>query len=380
MRYLITLVCATFLSLSAYSIEVEVWLYSDTDWNSGMLKIDEGRYTILGDNQVIAVVDASISSDLIYFSQNKSKLKVNYQGKSLGNFDRVFFKKMSDHGTLRTRVNEDERIYPDELAVQMFDDRPFMVNKVGLEKYVSGVVESESGHITDLEYLKAHAIIARTYVVKQMSRFTGNPYDLCDSPQCQAYRSVAFGKNGYAIYKAVFSTQGMILTDKKGNPITAAFHANSGGFTANSEDVWSSELSYLRARKDTFSLRGPSATWEKEIDKNTWINYIASQAPKLKTDTSLQELVCNFTNPDRNPKINVGGEMIEFKDLRREFKLRSAYFDVFEKGNQVVLKGRGYGHGVGLSQDGARYMAQLGYNFRDILSFYYKGVDLESLD
>ena len=144
--------------------------------------------------------------------------------------------------------------------------------------------------------------------------------------------------------------------------------------------MWSSELSYLRARKDTFSLRGPSATWEKEIDKNTWINYIASQAPKLKTDTSLQELVCNFTNPDRNPKINVGGEMIEFKDLRREFKLRSAYFDVFEKGNQVVLKGRGYGHGVGLSQDGARYMAQLGYNFRDILSFYYKGVDLESLD
>lgn len=363
------------LSLKANN-DVEVWIYSDKNWTDGMVKIEEGRYTLLGDNKVLNVFDVKQSAGLLYFSFVKGKIKLTYEEKKLGSFEQVMLQKISDYGKFRIKVGEDERIYADNLRIQPLDGSPILINTVDLEWYVAGVVESEGGHMEEEEYLKAQAVIARTYVVGQMDRFSGMPYNLCDSQQCQVYKSLAYGKNAYKIFKSIYATKGLILADGKGNPITAAFHANSGGFTTNSEDAWSSELSYLRSIKDTFSLSGPSATWEATIDKEEWINYLAKSSPALKEDSALAVTVMSFMNPDRNPNLNVGGVLVPFKEIRKQFKLRSAYFDLFEKGDKLLLKGRGFGHGVGLSQDGAYRMAKNGYNYDEILSFYYKDVKL----
>ena len=98
----------------------------------------------------------------------------------------------------------------------------------------------------------------------------------------------------------------------------------------------------------------------------------------MANDLSLQKSILNFTQPSRKAYFEYKGRRLKLTKVRRQFNLRSTYFTVSESGNNVVLRGRGYGHGVGLSQDGAIEMSRRGYSYRQILGFYFDGVELEA--
>ena len=145
----------------------------------------------------------------------------------------------------------------------------------------------------------------------------------------------------------------------------------------NSEDVWSKSLYYLRSVKDTFCLKHKDANWQKEIDKNQWKNYLTARLPNTIKEQQ-------YMNLSLNERMKYFPQSkLSFEELRGKFRLRSTYFNIQETANNVLLKGRGFGHGVGLCQIGAMEMAALGYNYSEILHFYYSGVhiiDLSALD
>jgi stage II sporulation protein D len=178
------------------------------------------------------------------------------------------------------------------------------------------------------------------------------------------------------ILRAVDSTKGLVIADNSKHLINAAYFSNCGGYTLNSEDVWSSSLPYLRAVKDTFCLNQLHATWEKHFSQNDWKNYLEKkEAPLVKKDTH-SEKYWDTIPIQKRIYLYDKGYLIPLKDMRLELNLHSTYFSIIKTASEVILKGRGNGHRVGFCQEGAIRMAQLGWNYLQMLQFYYQGIQL----
>lgn len=116
-----------------------------------------------------------------------------------------------------------------------------------------------------------------------------------------------------------------------------------------------------------------NSVWEKKILKNEWIGYFTKNYPWVKEVPDFEKKLITFEQATRKRMII---DSIRITHIRRDFNLKSTFFSVFQEGEYVVLKGKGYGHGVGLSQEGAIKMIRLGYNFEDVIKFYYTDVKI----
>ena len=226
------------------------------------------------------------------------------------------------------------------------------------------------------EYYKLQAILCRTYALSHLRRHEDEGFQLCDQVHCQAYKNKATFAQ---IINLVDETKGLVVVDSDLNLITAAFHSNCGGQTINSEDVWSMRTSYLKSTRDTFCLNQPNACWKKEIPLKDWTNYLL-----LKHKHSIGDsLIYNdsFLIPQEGREIFFKDKdlKIPLKTLRNDWQLKSTYFSIDQKKDSIIILGRGYGHGVGLCQEGAMHMAVLNYSYKDILHFYFKDVHLVDL-
>lgn len=253
-----------------------------------------------------------------------------------------------------------------------------VVSLVSMHHYLIGVIESESGNHQGTEYYKVQAIISRTYALKNINKFRHEGFMMTDLVNCQVYLGKMY--RNPKIEQAVTETSNMILVDDEMDFISAAFYSNSGGQTANSEDVWSKEVSYLRSVSDPFSKGRSTYYWTKTFEKNDFINKLKSYYNYPVEDSIALNAALNWNQSNR-AKYFVDWEYhILLTDFRRDFKLRSTYFSVAIDEGKVLLKGRGFGHGVGLSQQGAMTMCDMGYSYRDVLHFYYTGVHLIDLN
>lgn len=262
--------------------------------------------------------------------------------------------------------------YDDELELLVEAGHIQAINVVDADKYVAGVVEAEIGKENHPELLKCKSVICRTYALGHLYRHKKEGYDLCDNTHCQVYK----GKNrfNFDIYGAVEATKGQILVDATGGPIDAVFHSNCGGLTVNSEDVWNKAVPYLRSVTDTFCRRGKHANWEKAISIDQWTGYLFARSSLPRN------YVCTDSTFARRLYIDCGGTLVSLKQVRNDLGLYSTFFSVENMGDYIMLRGRGFGHGVGLCQEGAIQMAALGYRYQDIINFYYRGVRLKLLD
>jgi stage II sporulation protein D len=169
-------------------------------------------------------------------------------------------------------------------------------------------------------------------------------------------------------------TEGLVLADEDSVLISAAYHANSGGETRGAEEVWLTGKHYLRPVLDPFSLNQPGAKWKKFIPAGDWIRYLQAKGVFVGEllDTSLLEMPVKH----RQDYYLFGQDSLLLSVIRDDYQLRSDFFGVKLEGDQVVLDGRGYGHGVGLSQEGAMEMARKGYRYTAILNYYYHQIKL----
>lgn len=259
------------------------------------------------------------------------------------------------------------------------------INYVNLEEYLYSVLGSEMSSNWPLEALKAQAVVARSYALYQRQRSTNRPYDLGNTTGWQVYKGI--DKEALTTQAAVAATAGQVVT-YKGSIIDAVFHSSSGGHTENSENVWVKPLPYLQGVPD-FDRGTPGFQWAKNFSNEE----LRSRIPGLGKIRTLE--VQRQSPFGRVMSIKVVGEagarVMKGDTLREALGLRSTLFTITpqlasnigtNKATPVLFQvnGRGYGHGLGLSQWGAYNMALKGYNYQQIALYYYKGTALSKAE
>ncbi|GIV27517.1 MAG: hypothetical protein KatS3mg027_1331 [Bacteroidia bacterium] len=272
---------------------------------------------------------------------------------------------------------KNNRVFKGNLTISSENGNLKLINTLDLDDYVCGVVNAEVGKGRHPEFYKAQALLVRTYALSHLYKHLPEGFNLCDQVHCQVYYGTCISS---AIADAVSATHNQVIVDSNLNLIVAAFHSNSGGQTVNSEDIWGTKKDYLRSVKDTFSVGMPSYRWTKKIALKDWMDYLK----KYKYPTDDNEAIAyatQFKQYTRQVYLQYNSIKIPLKNIRDELKLMSTFFDIElnETKDTVVFHGRGFGHGVGLSQEGAMRMAKAGLSYKDIIQFYYQNVMLIDL-
>lgn len=258
------------------------------------------------------------------------------------------------------------------------------INELSLEDYVMGVLAGEIPRNWPLESLKAQAIAARTFAVlkRSQARGAGEPYDLENTALFQMYRGSDLVND--QIQQAVSQTAGEILTyDSK--PIQAFFHSNCGGRTCGAKEVWSQDKPYLQSVPCTFGNNGAHFRWQAEISSADLARKLRAAGWKVSDVVGLKALSRDESNRIRELAVMDGdGAWKRIKGTAFRMAvgpdlIRSTRFDAVLKGTKVLFNGKGWGHGVGLCQEGACGMALKGYNAFEILRHYYQGVLIEKM-
>ena len=265
---------------------------------------------------------------------------------------------------------------------------------IPFEEYVMGVVAGEMPATFEIEALKAQAVAARTYSLSKMIRSGsgGNPdhpsAPVCDDTHCQVYRSpeelreiksAEWMTTGWPkIQEAVESTSGQLMYYQGTLVEQPLFHSSSGGKTENSEDVFVSALPYLRSVDSPYEASAPHQNEQIEIPLSEFKMKVSQANPgkSLGTVDSNSVRILERSAGGRVAAIQIGDLTLKGRELRDLVGLRSANFTVSVIGGTVLFTTEGYGHGVGMSQWGANGMAQAGYDYRDILTHYYTGVEV----
>jgi stage II sporulation protein D len=263
--------------------------------------------------------------------------------------------------------------YRGKVLVVPAEGKVTAINWVDLEAYLYGVVGSEMPASWPLEALKAQAVAARSYALYRRDRTQGDLFDVGGTTAHQVYRGLA--GEAPSVQAAVNATQGQVLT-YGGRVIEAVFHSSSGGHTENSEDVWQRATPYLRGVAD----------YDQEAPVFRWSETFTSQqvAQRITGIGRLQSVATERATP-RGRIVSVrlvgtdGSRTLTGSEFRQALGLRSALVSVTVAGDTIRVDGRGYGHGLGMSQWGARGMAQRGANYQQILTHYYQGTALSSL-
>lgn len=240
--------------------------------------------------------------------------------------------------------------------------------ETSLESYLPGVLSAEAGKGHDLAFYEAQAIVSRTYTIQAQHRHRVEGFHVCDQVHCQVYHGLTTVTD--TMYNAVARTRHQILIDQSGRPITAAFHSNCGGHTQGAEAVWQTSLPYLRCVRDTFCARGAHSHWERTLDGQAWRAWLTAQRGGRVDGPS------SMFPTERAPHLLDSTAAIRAAEARTAFRLPSAFFVAHDTGDTVALVGQGFGHGIGMCQEGAMARAAAGATAWDILNAYYQEVHL----
>ena len=358
------------LSIAYASAQIRVGLHTQNVISSVLVSPVEGRYFLL--NALSDTVYRFRSDDAISLTASGNTIIVRSAYGLNDTLETAYLTGTGNRPSIKTRLNDEKEdgIYFESLQLTARNGQLKLINAVDIERYVSRVVQAEVGYGAADEYYKIQSIICRTYAIRNLERHALDGYDVCDNMHCQVYSGQKNPTN--EVVKATAATAGLVMLSKENDVVLSAFHANCGGQTANSEDVWKESRSYLKSVTDTFCLGSRSARWEKSIPLNEFVDQLG------RSDTSFTES-WKWENSDRQRFFGLNNDSIETAQMRRLFNLRSAFFDVEVKNGTVYLLGKGFGHGVGLCQQGAMKMAESGYTYSHILGYYYKGVSLSPI-
>ncbi len=275
----------------------------------------------------------------------------------------------------------DGQAYRGRLEIQRLNGALAAVNVVELEEYLQGVLKDEIPPGWPPEAAKAVAIAARTYAVYQMQQDPGGFFHLRATTASQVYGG-ATGEDPRSTW-AVQATRGQILTFG-GQPISAFYHACSGGGTEDALDVFGPNFDTVVGVKDHFSLTCPYALWVERLTAQQVERALLRAGFAIGRPLRIQDLLRSRTGRVLRLAVHhsLGTLILEGKRFREALGndlIRSTDFEVRADAGGFTFVGRGWGHGVGLSQWGAKEMADLAYQHREILKYYYPLAEITSL-
>ncbi len=323
--------------------------------------------------------------------------------------------------------------YRGDIILKVQNDGSFgVINHLPLEYYLYGVVPSEMYPLWPIEALKAQAVAARNFAMLNLNKHIKDGYGLCNTQHCQVYKG--FDNEHECTNEAVDKTKGKLLYYKEELAQTY-YHSSSGGHTENSENVWSEAVPYIRGVKDTYGLGSPNDEWLCSLDKAfiesklSANNYnigelldikaldisefgrvtklefkgrsstaifekerirtilgtanIKSTWYEIKTESDI-----NVFQLEENNSIVKRPEGLQLISADSRKTIKSQDKNIYIKGlfetkkysilpSEYIFSGKGWGHGLGLSQYGAKGMAEEGYNYTEILEYYFKGTKVK---
>ncbi|MGE0129685.1 MAG: SpoIID/LytB domain-containing protein [Blastocatellales bacterium] len=260
-----------------------------------------------------------------------------------------------------------------------------VTRELPLEEYLIGVLAAESSVEDEIEALKAQAVVSRVFALKNPGRHAREGYDFCSTTHCQ--RFVFLKTKSASARRAVEETAGVILSDHSRRVVDAYFHAACGGMTANIHTLWGAPApSYLRGVRDDFCVTMPHRRWVQKIPADQLAKALRSEE---RSDVGARISSIAVTKRDATGR----AEMITIEGARRrvirgwDFKIivgrslgwqmiKSSLFEVSRAGDDFVFRGGGFGHGLGLCQEGAHVAARRGMSYRQILNHYFPGTRL----
>jgi stage II sporulation protein D len=355
------------------SAQVKIRMFSNLSPESAVFSVTNGKYEVKAFNGETLFVT---KGEPVIIARFDGKLAVKTRASMGFVCDSVMFLGKTGDDSFSIRISGNagvKQYYSGDL--QCFPDLGtlLLINISNVEKYISGVVKAEGGSGKNLEYFKTQAVIARTYMYKYFNKHLNDRYNLCDNTHCQAFNGVS---TDTLLNRAALESQGQVILSRDSTLIISAFHSNCGGETASAEDVWLTSQPYLKRVVDPYCLSSRNATWEKRISLNDWIKYIRKSGYNGKTD---DPKAFTFLQNSRQAYYKTGTFTIPLIAIRTDMNLRSTFFSVVAEGDSIILKGRGYGHGVGLCQEGAMEMAAKGNNYKQIINFYYSVVIISDI-
>lgn len=262
------------------------------------------------------------------------------------------------------------------------------ISKIGMREYIIGCVAAEMPVLYHTEALKAQAVASYTYAKKiceqnQKSKDSSlKEADITDNPENhQGYinanqRKEKWG-NGFEEYEkkveaAVDSVLGCYLT-YNGETALAVYHSNSAGATQSSKSLWGSEIPYLISVESPGDRLSPDYTSKTAFSESEFKSCAKECGAKLSGNA--EDWVGEIKTDDSGyvTSVSIGSEEISATKIREEFDLQSSCFDIKYSDEEFIFTCYGYGHGVGMSQYGADYMARQGSSWEEILLHYYPG-------
>lgn len=292
-------------------------------------------------------------------------------------------------------IEEPQYEYKKYGTIKLLHSSTNEAEELDIDQYLYGVVSSEMPASYELEALKAQAVVARTYTIYQIFHSNGKHEnaDICDNYACcQAWISKEerlskwdtqeAESNWNKIVEAVDSTKGKIVT-YNGEPINAFFHANSGGVTESSLNIWGGiDYPYLKSVETAGEEGYTQYASQVQVNQQELLNKLKSKYEDCVIDFSKQDCIqiLEYTTSGRVKTIKFGNKEIAGTEARTLLGLKSTNF-VFEmnEGN-IIFSVTGYGHGVGMSQTGADSLAKTGSNYETIIKHFYTDVEISDIN
>ncbi len=253
------------------------------------------------------------------------------------------------------------------------------VNHIGLEEYIKGILYHEASHYWPMEALKAQAIACRTYAVYQAQESKTRDYDITSDIYSQVYGGRTSER--YRTNRAVSQTQGAILTYQD-KVFPAYFHATCAGHTEDASLLWNIDIPVLKGVPCEFCKESPHFNWHCVLELGELRQRLVNAGYRMGMIKEIEVLGKNKSGRNTELKIITTSKEVkisakDFRNIVGPNEIRSANFSVKVAGGDAVFEGLGWGHGVGLCQWGAYFMAKQGYKYEEILKYYYPQSDIK---
>jgi len=268
--------------------------------------------------------------------------------------------------------------YRGNIIVSLINNEIYVINKVKLDYYLYGVLPSEVITSWHKEVLKAQAVAARTFAIYNKLNSKSSYYDLDSNILSQVYKGA--NVENKRTNEAIDETKDEIIT-YNGEVIQAFFHSNSGGKTASSEEVWGGKIEYLKSKDDEYSKKEKNYEWTAKLPANKLYEIFEKNKITIGEIYDIKIIERSESGRIKTMKIygSSGSIILKGKDFRSylgENLVRSTMFSITKQNEIFIFNGYGWGHGVGLSQEGAKNMAENGWDYKKIIKYYYSGVDI----
>ena len=333
----------------------------------------------------------------LHITASRSKLRIKQKGKRQQTTERRIFKPSDGCIVIATdKASLNKACYEGEFVITASGNKINAINVIDIEKYLRGVVPYEIGRLDEskFEALKAQAVAARTYAYKHFGSRKAQGFDVYADTRDQVYKGIHSVSD--VTDKAVRETEGVVMT-YNGEFITAYYHSTCGGETEGVATWGRPNHPYLQNKPDirpdgTPWCRESNYTeWTREFDESELRDLFQINAKEAKAnvpsfssihamnilDTLKSGRIHTLEITTNNGKFTAKADKIRWLFKRGGTILPSSFFRIHRNGDQWILKGKGFGHGVGLCQMGARARAQAGQSYIQILTHYYPGITLE---